>query len=67
MMPSGQRGIDAVERLRKSQRELNRVIMEIVRPVDLGQFPNPYDDGLEDCVHGVIRQTCSICSSNHGS
>lgn len=40
MLPCGQLGIDAVEALKKSNRELMKTLMEIAYP----DFPNPFDE-----------------------
>lgn len=43
MMRSGRRAIEAVERLQKSENEFTKTLLDIVRPVNMNDLPNPYD------------------------
>jgi hypothetical protein len=43
MLPCGQQGIEAIERLERSRREFTKTLLDIVLPVNMNDLPNPFD------------------------
>jgi hypothetical protein len=44
MLESAKLAIDAMERLKRSSDAFTKTLIEIATPVDIGSWPNPYDD-----------------------
>lgn len=46
MLESAKLAIDAMERLKRSSDAFTKTLIEIATPVDIGSWPNPYEDPL---------------------